>query len=230
MNEKQTLKLTYIAHSGFILSDGKYNLLFDPFITGNPNATIKASDVRADFIFVSHAHGDHLGDTVELAKANNGTLIAVHELAVWASEQGINAHGMSIGGEYNFPFGSLKLTIAHHGSKAPNGECMGPAAGAVVKFGGKTIYYCGDTGLFLDMKLIGEISKPEIMLVPIGDNYTMGIDDAVRAVEFVKPQLVIPMHYNTFPPIQADPKEFASKVEKLGVNVKVLNFGETVEL
>ena len=230
MNEKQTLKLTYIAHSGFILSDGQYTLLFDPFITGNPNATIKASDIKADFIFVSHAHGDHLGDAFELAKSNDGLVIAVHELAVFAEEQGVKAHGMAIGGECKFPFGSVKLTIAHHSSEAPNGKYMGTAAGAVVKFGGKTIYFCGDTGLFLDMKLIGEMSKPDIMLVPIGDNYTMGIDDAVKAVEFVKPQLAIPMHYNTFPVIEADPNEFVSKVEKLGVKARVIGYGEQIEL
>ena len=226
----KTLKLTYIAHAAFILSDGQHTLAIDPFITGNPNATIKSNEVKPNFIFVTHAHGDHLGDTIELAKANDSLVICVYELANFIAEQGVRTHGMQVGGEYNFPFGSLRLTIAHHGSKASNGEYMGPAAGVVAQIGGKKVYHCGDTGLFLDMKLIGEIAQPDIMLVPIGNNFTMGINDAVKAFEFVKPQLAIPMHYNTFPVIEADPNEFATKVEKIGTKVKIMAFGEQIEL
>jgi L-ascorbate metabolism protein UlaG (beta-lactamase superfamily) len=224
------VKLTYISHSAFCLTDGTNTIAVDPFITGNPTATIKAEDVKPNFIFVSHAHGDHLGDTISLAKTNNSTIIAVNELALYLSSQGVNAHPLHIGGGYNFAFGSLKLTIAHHGSTLDNGQTVGPASGAIIKIGGKTIYYTGDTGLFLDMQLIGELNKPDLMIAPIGDNFTMGIDDAVRAVEFVKPKLVVPVHYNTFPVIQADPNEFVSKVEKSGFKAKALQYGETIEI
>ena len=137
---------------------------------------------------------------------------------------------MHIGGEHPFPFGSVKTTIAHHGSGADNGAYMGSPCGVIFNIGGKKIYHTGDTALFWDMKLIGEISKPDIMLTPIGNNFTMGIEDAVRAVEFVRPQLTIPMHYNTFPVIKTDPNEFVSKIEQHGIKAKVMNYGETIEL
>lgn len=137
---------------------------------------------------------------------------------------------MHIGGEFQFAFGSVKLTIAHHGSKAPNGEYMGNPCGAIINIGNKKVYHTGDTGLFLDMKLIGELAQPDVMLLPIGNNFTMGIDDATKAVEFVKPKLAIPMHYNTFPVIQANPQEFVSKVEKAGFKATAMNYGETINL
>ncbi len=224
------LQVTYIGHSAVLLNDGKHTLAIDPFITGNHVATVKSSDVKPDFIFVTHAHGDHFGDTIELAKANNALVIAVHELAEYLSGQGIITHGMHIGGEYGFDFGKLKLTIAHHGSASPDGKYMGNPVGCIVKMGGKTIYHCGDTGLFMDMKLIGEMNKPDIMFVPIGGNYTMGIDDAVKAVEFVNPKIAIPVHYNTFPVINANPNEFVAKVKNNGNGAMLLGFGDTMKL
>lgn len=223
------LKLTYLSHSSFILDDGKYVVAIDPFITGNPTSPIKIENVKPNFVVLTHAHGDHLGDGITLAKKHNATIIAVNELANYAHEQGVQAHNMHIGGSWNFPFGRLKFTIAHHGSATNDGRYMGEAAGVVITMGGKTVYHTGDTGLFLDMKLIGEINKIDIMLVCIGDNFTMGIDDAVKAVEFVNPGLAIPMHYNTFGVIQADPKEFCQKVEKIGKKCRIMNFGETIE-
>lgn len=223
------LKLTYLSHSTFILDDGNYKLIIDPFITGNPTCPVKVDDVKVNFVVLTHAHGDHLGDAFTIAKNNDALVIAVNELANYAAENGCKAHNMHIGGGYNFPFGRLKFTIAHHGSSSPDGRYMGEPAGVVIKMGGKTIYHTGDTGLFLDMKLIGELDKIDIFLVPIGDNFTMGIDDAVKAVEFVNPVLTIPMHYNTFPVIPADPNEFKEKVESLGKNCRVMEFGETVE-
>ena len=139
-------------------------------------------------------------------------------------------HPLHIGGSFKFPFGSVKLTIAHHGTKSDTGEYMGSPCGVIIKIGDNTIYHCGDTGLFLDMKLIGELSKPDVMLVPIGDNFTMGIEDAVRAVEFVNPKLAIPMHYNTFPIIQVDPMEFVNKIENIGKVGRVMQYGEIIEL
>lgn len=224
------LKLTYLSHSSFLLDDGTHRIIIDPFITGNPNAPVKADDVSADFVVLTHAHGDHLGDGLDIAKKHDALVIAVNELANYASSQGVNAHNMHIGGSYQFPFGRLKFTIAHHGSSSPDGQYMGEPAGVVITMGGKTVYHTGDTGLFLDMQLIGERDDIDCMMAPIGDNFTMGIDDAVKAVEFVQPKLAIPIHYNTFPVIAADPEEFRAKVEKNGFQARVMQFGETIEL
>ncbi len=224
------LKITYLSHSSCLLDDGKQQLLIDPFITGNPNAPVKPGDLKPQFVVLTHAHGDHLGDGLEIAKANGSLIIAVNELANYVASKGAKAHNMHIGGGYNFPFGRLKFTIAHHGSSTNDGECMGSPAGVVITMGGKTIYHTGDTGLFLDMKLIGELNHIDLMFAPIGDNFTMGIDDAVKAVEFVNPELVVPIHYNTFPVIQADPNEFKSKVEASGHKCKVMEYGEVMEL
>jgi L-ascorbate metabolism protein UlaG (beta-lactamase superfamily) len=188
------LKLTYLSHSSFILNDGKFRLIIDPFITGNPTLPDGFDKVEVDFVVLTHAHGDHLGDAISIAKRCDALVIAVNELANYMTEQGCKAHNMHIGGGFNFAFGRLKFTIAHHGSSTDDGRYMGEPAGVVITMGGKTLYHCGDTGLFLDMKLIGELNKIDSMLVPIGDNFTMGIDDAVKAVEFVNPQLAIPMH------------------------------------
>ena len=224
------IKLTYIGHSAFLISDGTNVLAVDPFITGNPTAKIKQADINPNFIFVTHAHDDHLGDTIELAKKNNATVIAVNDLAVYLSSKGIKTHPLHIGGEFAFPFGSIKLTIAHHSSMSTEGGYMGAPCGGIITIGGKKIYHTGDTGLFLDMQLIGEISKPDVMLLPIGNNFTMGIDDAVRAVEFVKPKLAIPMHYDTFMIIKADPNDFVRKVKANNFDARVMEFGETIEL
>jgi len=203
-------------------------VIIDPFITGNPNCPVNAEDVQVDFVVLTHAHGDHLGDGIMLAKKSKAILIAVNELANYVAEQGVEAHNMHIGGGWNFPFGRLKFTIAHHGSSSPDGRYMGEPAGVVIKMGGKTVYHAGDTALFLDMKLIGELDKIDYFFCPIGDNFTMGIDDAVKATEFVNPGVVIPIHYNTFPVIQADPNIFRSKVEATGRNCRVMEFGETI--
>jgi len=222
------LKLTYVSHSTFILEDGQYTLVIDPFFTGNPTANISIDSVKPNFIVLTHAHGDHLGDALSLAKKHDALIIAVNELANYCAANGCKAHNMHIGGAYNFPFGRLKFTIAHHGSSTNDGQYMGEPAGVIISIGGNIVYHTGDTGLFYDMKLIGELNPIDIFLVPIGDNFTMGIDDAVQATKFVDPKLVIPMHYNTFPVIKADPNEFKSKVEKIGKKCVVMQYGETI--
>jgi L-ascorbate metabolism protein UlaG (beta-lactamase superfamily) len=222
--------IQYLSHSAFLIKEDENTILIDPFITGNPNNVVKLEDLNPNYIVLTHAHGDHLGDAIDISRRNNALIICVNELGVYLSELGINNHKMHIGGAYNFPFGRLKFTIAHHGSSTNDGRYMGEPAGVVIQLKNKTIYHCGDTGLFLDMKLIGELNKIDIMLVPIGDNFTMGIDDAVIAVDFVNPELAIPMHYNTFPIIAADPFEFKSKCETINKKVKVLQFGEVLEL
>lgn len=225
------MKLKYFSHSAFqIISDDGTKILIDPFLDGNPNSPAKSSEVDADFIILTHAHGDHLGDGFKIAKRCNSTFICVNELANYCSSKGFKAHNMHIGGGHNFSFGRVKFTIAHHGSQTPEGDYAGEPSGVVIKIKNKTIYHTGDTGLFYDMKLIGEMNSIDYMLLPIGDNFTMGIDDAVKAVELVNPKLAIPMHYNTFPVIEADPLEFKSKVEAKGFKCKVLNFGEEIQL
>jgi|SRR3989304_1325767 len=225
------MKLKYFSHSAFqITANNGEIILIDPFLDGNPTSPVKSDEVSANFIVLTHAHGDHIGDTFKIAKKNNSTVIAVNELANYCLEHGTKAHNMHIGGAYQFSFGKVKFTIAHHGSQTPDGKYAGEPAGVLLTIDGKTIYHTGDTGLFYDMKLIGEMNSVDYMLLPIGDNFTMGIDDAVKAVELVNPKNVIPMHYQTFPVINSDPLEFKTKVEKSGKNCRVLAFGEEIEL
>lgn len=223
------MKIKYLSHSGFLISNDMYNILIDPYITGNPNAVCNANDIKANYIILTHAHGDHLGDAISIADRCRSCVIAVNELGKYLDRFDLRVHKMHIGGAYNFDFGRVKFTIAHHGSSNDDGMYMGEPAGVVLTFEGKNIYHCGDTGLFMDMKLIGEIDEIDLMLVPIGDNFTMGIDDAIRAVNFVNPKLAIPIHYNTFPVIAADPYQFKEKVIANGKNALVMDFGEEIE-
>lgn len=225
------MKLRYFSHSAFqITTDSGKVILIDPFLDDNPTCEVKSDDVKADYIVLTHAHGDHCADAFKIADRCDSLFICVNELADYCAEKGYKAHNMHIGGGYNFDFGRVKFTIAHHGSVTPDGKYGGNPAGVVLTIDGKKLYHTGDTGLFLDMKLIGEMDKIDYFLAPIGDNFTMGIDDAVKAVEFVNPGVSIPMHYNTFPVIEADPEEFKSKVEAIGKTARVMAFGEEIEL
>lgn len=226
------MKLKYFSHSGFqVTTDSGIKILIDPFLDGNPSSPVKSDEVQADYIILTHAHNDHLGDSMKIAKKNKVTFICVNELANYLSEKGFDAHNMHIGGGHDFDFGRVKFTIAHHGSQTPDGTYAGEPAGVIIKADGKTIYHTGDTGLFLDMKLISEMNGPiDYMLLPIGDNFTMNITDAVKAAEFVKPKTAIPIHYNTFPVIKADPEEFKKKAEAAGINVRVMTYGEEIKL
>ena len=225
------MKLKYFSHSAFqLITESVKKLLIDPFLLGNPTAPVKPNEVEADYIILTHAHGDHIGDSFEIAKRCKSTFICVNELANYCKSNGFNAHNMHIGGGYNFDFGRVKFTIAHHGSLTPDNHYGGEPAGVIISADGKNVYHTGDTGLFYDMKLIGEMTTIDYMLLPIGDNFTMGITDAVKAVEFVAPKVAIPMHYNTFPVIQADPNEFKKLVDEKGFKARVLNFGEEIEL
>ena len=225
-------KLTYLSHSAFLLEGGGSTVIIDPFLSGNPLASIQAKDVKVDWIFLTHGHGDHLGDAIEIAKANDATIIAPFELAGYCGAKGVNVHPMHIGGAHNFPFGRVKLTIAHHGSAIVDGENItytGNPCGVLITINGKTFFHPGDTGLFYDMKLIGEMNKIDLAVLPIGDNFTMGIDDAVKATEFLQPGKVIPMHYKTFDVIDVDPQEFVAKVQAKGFSAEVLDFGGSIE-
>lgn len=224
------LNITYLSHSCFLFETENYTVIVDPFISGNPTFPVGHKDLKPDFIVLTHGHGDHLGDAIELSKKYDATIIAVNELANYVISKGAKAHNMHIGGSFKFPFGKLKFTIAHHGSGTDDFKYLGEPAGVLLFINDKIFYHTGDTGIFYDMKLIGEMNKIDYVFLPIGDNYTMGIDDAVKAVELINPDIAVPMHYNTFPIISADPNEFKNKVENLGKKCKIFEYGETIKI
>ncbi|HHW75201.1 MAG TPA: metal-dependent hydrolase [Firmicutes bacterium] len=221
-------KLTFLGHACFLIEGkGGERLLFDPFISGNPLAPIGVGELSADYILVSHAHADHLGDAYEIAVRDDAQIISTAEIAEAARSEGCRAHALHIGGSHRFPFGTVKATLALHGS----GIAGGHACGFLVEHGGKKLYFAGDTGLFGDMRLIGELHSPDLALLPIGDNFTMGIDDAVVAARFLQVRRVIPYHYNTWPIIEADPHLFKEKVEQqTEASCIVLQPGESCRL
>jgi L-ascorbate metabolism protein UlaG (beta-lactamase superfamily) len=212
------------------LHDGSHRLIIDPFLSGNPAAPIEPDQVDVQHVLVTHGHNDHIGDAVSIARRNHATIIANYELSLLCERLGARAHPMHVGGSHQFDFGRVKLTIAHHGGGYGNEADIytGPPVGFLVTIGGKTVYHPGDTGLFYDMKLIGEMNAIDLAFLPIGDNFTMGIDDAVKAVEFLKPRAVVPFHYNTFPVIEASPQEFSRKVGNRA-DVVILKPGEHID-
>lgn len=222
-------QVQFLGHSCVTLTDGKYKLIIDPFITDNPQATVNAKDIDVDFVLLSHGHGDHVGDAFEIAKRCDALVIANNELAHLAAKNGCKMHPMHIGGAHNFDFGRVKLTIAHHGGGyGPDALVYtGPPVGFLITIGGKIVYHPGDTGLFYDMKLIGDMNDIELAFLPIGDNFTMGIDDAAKAVEFLHPKKVVPFHFNTWPLIEAAAEEFKKKAK--GSEVVILKPGDTLD-
>jgi L-ascorbate metabolism protein UlaG (beta-lactamase superfamily) len=209
-----TTRLTYYGHSAFLLQTAGHSVLIDPFLTGNPQAPISAADVQADYIVITHGHGDHVGDAVEIAKRTHAMVISNHEISNWLKAQGVKrTHDMHIGGSHRFPFGTLKLTIAHHGSILPDGSCGGSPAGLLFQTDAGNIYHAGDTGLFGDMALIGEAGL-KLAILPIGDNYTMGPADSLRAIRLLQPEIVMPCHVNTFPVIEQDVAAWSDQVRK----------------
>jgi len=228
------VKITFIGHSAFILEDGDHQVLIDPFITGNPVAGISPDDLAPQTIILTHAHNDHVGDTVEIAKRTGAKVIATAELAGYLGSQGVeDAHGANHGGTVAFSGGTTKFTPAWHTSSYSTSEgtvAPGVPAGHVLRFGGKTVYFAGDTCLFGDMTLIGEEGL-DVAVIPIGDNYTMGPKDAVRAVRFLNPLTVIPCHYNTFPGIAQDGAAFKLAVEtETTARCLLIEPGESVDL
>ena len=218
--------LKYLGHSCFLLSANNTTIIFDPFLTGNPANIAQSDEVNPNYILVSHAHGDHLGDGIEIAKRTGAIAISTFEVANLFVDEGCNAHGMHLGGNHKFNFGSVKIVPAFHGS----GVAGGHACGFVVDFFGSKIYFAGDTCLFGDMMLIGKLGI-EYALIPIGDNFTMGPEDALSAVKLIHPKVVIPMHYNTWPLIAQDPKAFKEQVNVFcNTKVEIMNPGNKLDL
>jgi L-ascorbate metabolism protein UlaG (beta-lactamase superfamily) len=228
------MKITYLSHSCVHIDTGAHKILIDPFLTGNYLATTSADEVECDFIFLTHGHDDHVGDTPAIARRTGATVVANYELATHFGKEGLTCHGMYHGGHWKFPFGRAKMVIAHHGSgmSGPDGKLvyMGNPGGWVFTIDGKSIYHAGDTSIFLDMELIGRMHSLDLAFLPIGDNFTMGINEAIEALKLLKPKAVVPIHYNTWDLIKVDPQLFAGLAENLGVQPHVLAAGESIEL
>lgn len=225
-------RVRWLGHAALHVESDGTNILIDPFFTGNPAAPIPAAEAAADVIIVSHGHGDHLGDTIQIAGRTGATVISNYEIAEWLKTQGVKkVHGQQHGGGFKHPFGYVKLTVAFHGSALPDGSYGGNPAGIVIKFNdGKTMYDAADTALFGDMALIGDEGL-DLATVPIGDNFTMGPRDAVRAVGLLRPRKTFPIHYNTWPLIAQDAAAWAARVTaETGVAAHVLAPGDWIEV
>ncbi|HEX7555506.1 MAG TPA: metal-dependent hydrolase [Leptolinea sp.] len=227
-----TTSISWLGHAAFLINTGGMQILVDPFLKRNPAASISADDVQADFILITHGHGDHIGDTVSIAKRTDAVVISTAEICDWLEPKGIKVHSQHLGGGFHHPFGYLKLTFALHGSTLPDGSCGGNPAGLLLtlKENGKKVYLAGDTGLFGDMRLIGE-EGIDLAALPIGDNYTMGPADALRAVKLIQPKVVIPIHYNTFPLLKQDAQAWAKEVEaQTETKTVVLSPGDSINI
>ncbi|HWR25587.1 MAG TPA: metal-dependent hydrolase [Methanosarcina sp.] len=227
------LKITWLGHAAFFLEAEK-SLLIDPFISGNPTAPCSPEELNPDIIAVTHGHDDHLGDTIEIGARTDCRIISIHEVANYIKSKGVCAEGMNKGGTINVEGIKLTMTDALHSSSIDASDFSfdgGCPAGFVIGIGRHIIYHAGDTGVFGDMQLIGELYEPEIALLPIGDRFTMGIKEALKAVELIQPEIVVPMHYNTFDVIKQDPEEFKRAVEgKTDTKVIIMKPGEAIEI
>jgi L-ascorbate metabolism protein UlaG (beta-lactamase superfamily) len=227
-----SVNITWLGHSALSIVAGKHKILVDPFLTDNPSASARQEELQADFILLSHGHSDHVGDTAAIARRTGATVITNVEIARWLKEKhGLETHGQQPGGGFNYPFGYLKLTLAVHGSGLPDGSYGGLACGFLLTTrDGKKVYIACDTGLFSDMRLIGE-EGIDLAFLPIGDNYTMGPNDAVRAVRLLEPRIVVPYHYDTWGLIQQDPEAWAKRVEtETKTKVESLKPGQSVAI
>ncbi len=208
------IQVTWYGHSAFCVRIGDALIWVDPFLSDNALTSVSPNEVDAHYILATHGHGDHIGDTVQIAKRTGALVISNFEICNWLQAQGVQkTHAQHIGGGFEHPFGYLKLTIAHHGCYLPDGSYGGAPAGLLLTAENRRIYFAGDTGLFYDMHLIGE-EGVDLAVLPIGDNFTMGPHDALRAVRLLEPRVVIPIHYDTFELIKQDPHAWTQRGEE----------------
>ncbi|MDU0371181.1 metal-dependent hydrolase [Hymenobacter endophyticus] len=225
------MTLTYYGHACFLLEAGGSKVLFDPFIRPNPLAAdVDVDAIQADYILITHGHGDHVADVEEIGKRTGAQVVAIAEIAGWFEQKGLQTVGMNLGGTLHLPFGSVTMVAAAHSSSLPDGSYGGVAAGYIVQAEGKTLYFAGDTALTYDMKLIGERHKLDLAILPIGDHYTMGIDDALVAADWVGASKIIGMHYDSFPVIAINHDEAKAKATQAGKELVLLSVGETTSL
>lgn len=225
-------QLTWLGHGSWQIKTADHTILLDPFLADSPTAPVKPEDVQADFILVSHGHFDHIADAAPIANRTGATVVAIYEITDWlANQHGVeNLVGMNLGGGVALPFGRVKLTVAHHSSRLPDGTSGGNPGGFLLSLPEGNVYFACDTALFGDMELIGRAGI-DMAILPIGDLFTMGPDDALEAVKLIKPRRVIPDHYNTWPPIEQDPEKWAQRVrQETETEPVVIQPGESVDL
>ncbi|MBI2477812.1 MAG: metal-dependent hydrolase [Planctomycetia bacterium] len=210
-----TIELTWLGHASWAIKAGEHRILIDPFLNDSPTAPVKADEVEASFILVSHGHFDHVADVAAIANRTGATVVSNYEIATWFAEkhQVKNTLGMNLGGGVDLPFGRVKLTIAFHSSQLPDGAYGGNPGGWLLTIGHKKIYFACDTALFSDMQLIGDAGV-DLAILPIGDMFTMGPDDSIEAIKLIMPKHVAPSHYNTWPPIAQDAAAWAERVKR----------------
>jgi len=225
------MKITYFGHSCFGVEINGKHLLFDPFISPNPLAAqIKLESIQADYILLSHGHEDHVADAVAIAKRTGAKVIACYEIHTWLQKQGVeNTHPMNTGGKWIFDFGKVKCVSAQHSSSLPDGSYGGVAMGFVIETASGNFYYAGDTALTYDMKLIGEYRKLDFAFLPIGDNFTMGVDNAIIASAFIQCKDIIGMHFDTFGYIKLDHADATRKFERAGLKLNLMEIGEVLQ-
>jgi L-ascorbate metabolism protein UlaG (beta-lactamase superfamily) len=227
------MKFTFLGHAAAYFETASERFLFDPFLTGNPKASIGVEAVDPTYIFVTHGHSDHIGDSVAISKRTGAPVITTFELSQWLAAQKVKVESMNHGGSRDFSFGRVTITVAFHSAsiieEGGRPLYLGEPAGIVLETGGRTIYHAGDTALFSDMRLIGEETPIDLALLPIGDNFTMGPRQAKKAVEFLRPKHVVPIHYGTFPALTGNPHEFAKLAKGTGAEIHILQPGESME-
>lgn len=226
------MKIQYLGHACFLVEAKEYKVIIDPFLKGNPLSNVDPGDIQVDAVLITHGHIDHIGDAVEIAKNCDCPIISNAEVTGYLEKTGVAVHAMNIGGAYTFDFGKVKWTKAFHSSGMMDGENTlygGMPAGVLLTMDDTTFYHAGDTGLFGDMKYIGELNQIDVAALPIGDNFTMGPEDALIAANWLQPQVVVPMHYDTFPVIKQDARQWAAQAAQNNLKAIVLNIGETLE-
>lgn len=225
-----TVTVTWLGHNAYSLQIGEHTVVIDPFLTGNPVASTSPDAIEASFILVSHGHDDHIGDTVDIAKRTGATVVANYEVGTWIENKGVEkVHKQHVGGGFQHPFGRVQFSIALHGSSLPDGSYGGMPGGLLITANsGEKLYFACDTALFSDMQLY---AGADFAALPIGDNYTMGPDDALRAVEFLKPKTVVPCHFDSFPLIKQDGAGWVARVNRgTGSKAVLLSPGESIQV